>query len=214
MYAQLDHTDPVRNPLLDSASTRPSSLTAALRILLAACLLLFQTACASAGGGSSTNLPPLKTTAYQLGTGDEVKIAVYGFDPLSGTYVINDQGAISLPLAGSIALANKTVAEAEAAVAAVLVERQVAVNPSVSIQVIKYRPFYVLGEVQKPGSYSYQPGLSVLQAISVAGGYTFRADRKAYGISRTVDGRVVKSKVDEATLVQPGDTVIVYEAWF
>jgi polysaccharide biosynthesis/export protein len=188
-------------------------LTAVLRALLGAVLVIFLAGCGSSIA-STPSLPVAKSAAYQLGTGDEVKIAVYGFDPLSGTYIVKDQGAVSLPLAGSVSVAGMSLAEAEAAVAATLIERQVAVNPSVSAQVVKYRPFFVLGEVQKPGSYSFQPGMTVLQAISIAGGYTFRADRKAYGISRTVNGAAVKGRADEATQVQPGDTVIVYEAWF
>jgi polysaccharide biosynthesis/export protein len=199
MFAQLDHNH--------------RAITTAMRSLVVAVLLIFQSGCASSLA-SAPSLPVASSAAYQLGTGDEVKIAIYGFEPLGGVYVVNDQGAVSLPLAGSVGVAGKSLAEAEAAIAAVLVERQVAVNPSVSLQVIKYRPFFVLGEVQKPGSYSFQPGMSVLQAISVAGGYTFRADRKTYAISRTFGGRVVKGRADEATLVQPGDTVIVYEAWF
>jgi protein involved in polysaccharide export with SLBB domain len=213
MYALLDHNDPAR-AMLSPISREPArTLRAAMRTLLVALLLMFQAACAPSIA-SAPSLPVASSQAYQLGAGDEVKIAVYGFEPLSGTYIVNDQGAVSLPLAGSVGLANKTLGEAEAAVAVALVERQVAVNPSVSMQVVKYRPFFVLGEVQKPGSYSFQPGLSVLQVISIAGGYTFRADRKAYGISRRVDGQVVKGRADETTLVQPGDTVIVYEAWF
>ena len=170
------------------------ALTTALRSLLVAVMLIFQTGCASSIA-SAPSLPVASSSAYQLGSGDEVKIAIYGFDPLSGAYVVNDQGAVSLPLAGSVSVAGKTLAEAEAALAAKLVERQVAVNPSVSIQVVKYRPFFVLGEVQKPGAYSFQPGMSVLQAISIAGGYTFRADRKAYGISRTANGVVVNLRI-------------------
>ncbi len=213
MYALLEHNRPGRAMAMPGVSESSRWLTAAMRSVLVALLLLFQAACAPSIA-SAPSLPVANSSAYQLGTGDEVKIAVYGFDPLSGTYIVNDQGAVSLPLAGSVAVAGKTLAQAEAAVAAALIERQVAVSPSVSIQVLKYRPFFVLGEVQKPGSYTFQPGMSVLQAISIAGGYTFRADRKAYGISRSIDGRVVKGRAEETTLVQPGDTVIVYEAWF
>lgn len=209
MYALLDHKSHATGMAMPTAR----GVTAAIRAVLVAFLLLFQVACAPSIA-SAPSLPAASGSAYRLGTGDEVRITVYGFDPLGGAYIVNDQGAVSLPLAGSIALAGKTLAEAEATVAATLVEKQVAVSPSVSVQVLKYRPFFVLGEVQKPGSYSYQPGMSVLQAISIAGGYTFRAERKTYGINRTVNGAVVKGKVDEAAQIQPGDTVIVYEAWF
>ena len=196
-------------------NSRERSVAAAstLRALFAIALLFFQVACSS----SIAMAPPLPTptnSAYQLAAGDEVKISIYGFDPLGGTYLVNDQGGISLPLAGQVTVSGKSIAEAEAAIASVLVERQVAINPSVNVQIVKYRPFFVLGEVQRPGSYPYMPGMSLLNAVSIAGGYTFRADRKTYGISRTIDGKVVKGSADEETIVQPGDTVIVYEAWF
>lgn len=130
------------------------------------------------------------------------------------TYVVGDEGAVSLPLLGSVPVSGKSTTQAEKQIADALVARQLAVQPSVSVQIVKYRPFFILGEVKNPGSYAYVPGMSVLTAISIAGGHTFRANRKTYGISRTANGSIVKGKAVETTPLLPGDTVIIYEAWF
>jgi polysaccharide biosynthesis/export protein len=183
------------------------------RSIFAVLLLLLVWGC----GSPITSAPVLPSTAagsYQLGSGDEVRISVYGFDSLANTYLVNDEGAVSLPILGTVPVSGKSTAQAEQQIADALVARQLAVQPNVSVQIVKYRPFFILGEVQKPGSYAYVPGMSVLTAISIAGGHTFRANRKTYGISRTVNGSITKGKAMETTPVQPGDTVIIYEAWF
>ena len=130
------------------------------------------------------------------------------------TYIVSDEGAVSLPILGTVAVSGKSTAQAEKQIADALVARQLAVQPSVSVQIVKYRPFFILGEVKNPGAYAYVPGMSVLTAISIAGGHTFRANRKTYGISRTANGSIVKGKAVETTPLLPGDTVIIYEAWF
>lgn len=183
------------------------------RNLLAMLLLLLHTACTSPATGLQS-LPSTIQGGYALGAGDEMRIAVQGFDTITNTYIVGDDGVISLPLVGPIQVASLTTSTLEQRIGQELVSKDLAVNPSVSVQLIKYRPFFILGEVQKPGQYPYVPGMSVLTAISIAGGHTFRADRKTYGISRTVGGVATKGKADETTPVQPGDTIVVYEAWF
>ena len=91
---------------------------------------------------------------------------------------------------------------------------ELAVNASVNVQIEEYRPFFIMGEVKRPGAYPYVPGMTVLTAITVAGGHTFRADTKAYGINRTENGAIIKGKGTDDTQILPGDTVIVHEAWF
>lgn len=130
------------------------------------------------------------------------------------TYIVSDEGAVSLPILGTVAVSGKSTAQAEKQIADALLARQLAVQPNVSVQIVKYRPFFILGEVKNPGAYAYVPGMSVLTAISIAGGHTFRANRKTYGISRTANGSIVKGKAVETTPLLPGDTVIIYEAWF
>ena len=185
-----------------------------IRSIFAVLLLMFVCAC-GAPISSAPALPSTIAGAYQLGSGDEVRISVYGFDVMASTsYVVSDEGAVSLPILGSVSVSGKSTTQAEKQIADALVARQLAVQPNVSVQIVKYRPFFILGEVKNPGSYAYIPGMSVLTAISIAGGHTFRANRKTYGISRTANGSIIKGKAMETTPLLPGDTVIIYEAWF
>lgn len=151
---------------------------------------------------------------YRLGPGDEVRLSVFGLDAASNSYIIGDSGSLSVPLVGVIPADGKTVAEVEAALGAVLKDKQILRDPSVSVQVVKYRPFYILGEVQKPGQYAYVPGMTVLNAVSIAGGYTFRANEKKATITRNIKGGSHKGSVKPETRVQPGDTLVIPEAWF
>ena len=178
-----------------------------------ASILLVLASCSSPLNG----LPEVQAAplaGYRLGPGDEVRIGIYGFDALSNTYLVSDAGTISMPLLSTVDAKGKTPAELEATIANLLRERQLANAPSVTAQVQKYRPFFILGEVQQPGQYAYVPGMSVLTAVSVAGGYTFRANKSAVAITRNNGDHVVKAKAGQETLVLPGDTIFVYEQWF
>ncbi len=162
-------------------------------------------------------LPPIPDApagAYRLGAGDEIRVSVVGIDQASTTYAIADTGTISMPLVGQLAVAQKTVPEAEALIVDALREKQLLRAPSVSIQIDKYRPFFILGEVQKPGQYPYVPGMSVLTAVSIAGGFTFRAQTKRAMIVRNAGGHAASGSARPETLVLPGDTIKIEEAWF
>lgn len=179
--------------------------TAALALALAGCASGF------------SNLPladsqPLQR--YTLGPGDSIKIAVYGFDAMAGTYLVSDAGTISLPLLSTVAVSGVSAPELEARLAGMLRAKDLAPNANVSVQVDKYRPFYILGEVERPGQYAYVPGMTVLTAISIAGGYTFRADKHVAAVSRTLDGKSSKARLDADGPVHPGDTIIIPEAAF
>lgn len=187
-----------------------------LRVFIASLLALALAAC----GSPTSKLASLPAstaasqTTYKLGAGDKIRIVVGGFTTMSNTYNIGDTGSISLPLLGAISVAGKSTGEVEQGIAQSLVKEQLAVNPTVSVQVEEYRPFFILGEVKKPGAFPYVPGMTVLTAISIAGGHTFRADTKNYGINRIENGVTVKGKGTQDTQIQPGDTIIVYESWF
>src|SRR3546814_3194064 len=114
----------------------------------------------------------MEATVYCRGAGDEVRISVFGLDALTNTYVVGDAGTISLPLVDEIPARGKTTQELEALIDNNLRQRDVIKDPSVSGQVLKYRPFFILGEVQRHGQYAYVPGMSVLTADSIAGGKT------------------------------------------
>ncbi len=170
---------------------------------------LMMTGCASAG----SDAPRLAASApmpYQLGPGDQVRINVYGMDAMNETYLVSDTGTISLPMIGSIPVAGKSVDAAQNDIAEALKARQLLVEPRVSAQVIAYRPVYVGGQVQRPGQYPYVPGMSVMTAVTIAGGYTFRAKKKDILITRNkVMGRAAPNSD-----VQAGDVIDVQESWF
>lgn len=182
------------------------------------CLGLFAWTAACSGGLSGlSSLPPAPTVAYRLGAGDEVRVMIPGLsatDPGNSSYVVNDRGQIALPVLGDVAAGGKTVPELQASIAQELTQRQLLNAPTVSVQPVRLRPFYVLGEVKSPGEYPYRAGMSVLAAVSVAGGYTFRADQGGVAITRMVDGRQVVGRAGERDMIQPGDTLRIYEKWF
>lgn len=170
---------------------------------------LLMTGCSGAG----SNAPRLATTAptpYQLGPGDQVRVNVYGMDAMNETYLVSDTGTISLPMIGSIPVAGKSVDAAQNEIANALRSRQLLVEPKVSAQVIAYRPVYVGGQVQRPGQYPYAPGMSVMTAVTIAGGYTFRAKKKDILITR---GKTLGRAAPESD-VQAGDVIDVQESWF
>ena len=130
-------------------------------------------------------------------------------------YTVSDAGTISLPLLNSINVDGLSTAELETAIAGTLRTRDLAPNASVSVQVQKFRPFYILGEVQKPGQYPYTPGMTVLTAVSIAGGYTFRANTHAGRADPDTQARVEQGRVPAPMrLILPGDTIVVPETWF
>jgi polysaccharide biosynthesis/export protein len=165
-------------------------------------------------GHGLPDLAPLSGHEYRLGPGDTLRIITYGEDPLTGEFRVSDQGAIAVPLAGTIQAAGHTPRELEGAVAAALKKGDMLRKPSVSVEVSTYRPIYVLGEVNKPGQYPYQPGMTVVSAAAVAGGFTYRAIEDYASVVRVVDGDSVEGKASRQALVQPGDVITVFERRF
>jgi polysaccharide export outer membrane protein len=187
-------------------------------LLLLPALALLVAACAP--GRDLAPLPPVTTQDYRLGSGDVVRIITYGEDPLTGEFRVNDGGSIAVPLLGSMQAAGLTPAQLETEVAGGLIGADLLRNPSVSVEVIAYRPIFVLGEVNKPGQYPYQPGMTVVTAAAVAGGFTYRAIQSYASIVRSVPGgkpgtRVsIEGKAERQTLVQPGDVITIFERRF
>jgi polysaccharide export outer membrane protein len=151
---------------------------------------------------------------YALDTGDEVRVTAYGIEGFNNTYNVGDKGTISLPLIGDVSASGKTVDQLQDAIAAALLAKQIVNAPNVNVQISQYRPFYVVGEVKKPGEYPFRPGMTVLTALSVAGGYTFRARTGEVAITRRQGKANVTGAADETAMIQPGDTIRVYEGWF
>ncbi len=151
-------------------------------------------------------------SGYRLGTGDKLKVTVFGEDDASGEYEIDATGAISARLLGRVAVAGLTVSEVEQTLIDQYRSRGFFRNPRISIELINLRPFFILGEVEKRGSYPYVNGLTVAQAVAIAGGYTYRASRGRITIQRV--GAAKEETATEQTLVYPGDIVRVPERFF
>ena len=159
-------------------------------------------------------LPPPEGTDYRLGPGDSVRLIVFGEDELSSEFRVAESGTIALPLAGAIRAAGLTTLELQTSVAAALQKRGVLRDPSVSAEIINYRPIFVLGEVNKPGQYPYQPGMTVVSAAAVAGGFTYRAIDEYASVVRTKGGEAVEAKGQRGSFIQPGDVITIFERRF
>jgi polysaccharide export outer membrane protein len=149
---------------------------------------------------------------YVLGVGDKIKITTFNEISLSGDFSVSPAGVISFPLVGAIQADGLTVAALETAIADKL--RAGYLNdPRVSLEVLTYRPFYILGEVRNPGTYTYAPGLTVGRAVATANGYTYRANTKKVFIKHQGQNQEL-SYPAEGTEILPGDTVRIAERFF
>jgi polysaccharide export outer membrane protein len=181
------------------------------RVLLGAMLMLV------AGCAPGSDLPPLENYAggsYQLGVGDQIRLLTFGVEQLSGTFRVNDSGDVELPLVGTFHAAGRSTRELRAALARELETRQLLRDPSLSIEVVEYRPIFVLGEVSRPGQYAYQPGMKMLTAVAVAGGFTYRAVDSRVQALRSTGPVPVTGRAALDAYVAPGDVITVLERYF
>jgi polysaccharide export outer membrane protein len=165
-------------------------------------------------GGESLQLATGKDPDYRLGANDRLRITVFGQPTLTGEYTLDGNGVLSFPLIGNLPASGQTTSQLQQAIAAKL-SPDYLVNPNVSAEVITRRPFYVIGEVQKPGNYSYVTSLTAINAVAMAGGFTRRAKKNDFYIRRTAaDGQTVRVEAHSGTVLQPGDTLEVRERLF
>ena len=167
----------------------------------------------AAGTPEAEDMGKPGSLAYKLDTGDKVKVIVYGEDDLSGEFDVDGSGFVRLPLIGQVRAAGLSLKEFEIAIEAKLSQGYL-VNPKVSVGVSNYRPFTILGEVNKPGEYPFENGMTVLNAVALGGGYTYRADKDNVYIRHKGAKNEVKMPADDTTSVYPGDTVRVDERIF
>lgn len=182
----------------------------AIAILLGCGLLA---ACSS----TLADLPPISSTGiaeYRLQPGDEILVTVQDVDAANGSYIIDGTGMISLPLLREVQVAGLGLRQIESRIAESYRAAGLLNNPIVSVQPGTLRPFYVIGEVTRPGELPYRQGMTVLSAVSAAGGYSYRAHEGTVEIVRNVNGREVRSQASEDTPILPGDRIRVYERWF
>ena len=151
---------------------------------------------------------------YKLAAGDVITITVFGEDDLTKAKTrLTDAGTISYPVLGEIDVLGKTVGELEKAIADGLRGRYL-VNPRVSVTLDEYRPFFINGQIGKPGSYPYQPGLTISKAVTIAGGFTERASQDKIYLVKEGDRSGKRNKVGLYDLIHPGDTITVEESFF
>ena len=150
---------------------------------------------------------------YKLGPGDKVRIQVYNEDDLYLEANVSDRGTISYPFLGELKVAGLTPAQLETEITSKL-KGDYLVNPKVSVDILEYRPFYVNGEVQKPGAFPFQPGITIRKAISVAGGFTERASKDKIFVIRGNDASGKSAKIGLDDQVFPGDVVTVEQSFF
>lgn len=151
--------------------------------------------------------------AYKLGPGDKVRVTIYNEQDLSGDFDISGQGDIALPLIGQVHVADRAIAEAEDLIAQKY-GKDYLVNPKVNVEVLNYRPFFILGEVKNPGSFPFAHGMTVINAVALAGGYTNRANRDRIYIKRANNPKAGEQEANEGTTVLPGDVIRVAERYF
>ena len=166
----------------------------------------------SAPGDSAEASPP-EVADYRLGSSDKIRVIVYGEESLSGEFLVSGNGKISLPLIGEVQAAGLTVNAFQEEVQTAFRSGYLK-EPRVSVEVLNYRPFYIMGEVTKPGEYPYTNGLTVLNAVATAGGFTYRANKGRVFIKRSAEGDEHTYPLTSTTTVAPGDTIRIGERFF
>jgi protein involved in polysaccharide export with SLBB domain len=183
----------------------------ALRAAYAAAVLFAVSSC----GGA----PPDETAGgvavpeYKMGSGDRLRITVYDQPNLSGEYRVDGGGNVAFPLIGAVPAQGKTARQLEEQIVGKLKPDFLA-NPSVGVEVLSNRPFYILGEVRNPGSYPYVEGMTVLNAIALAGGFTYRAREDSFYVIRSDDPQRARRTIGPAVSIAPGDVITVRERYF
>ena len=147
---------------------------------------------------------------YVLGHGDRIRVTVFGHEDLSGEFLVSENHTIAMPLVGVLDFSGATVSEAQQMVVDAL-KPDYLLNPRVSIEVLEYRPFYIIGEVNNPGPYPYVNGMTVMEAVALGGGFTYRARTNRVMIIRATDDTREERSIPVTDEVLPGDVVRVTE---
>ena len=150
---------------------------------------------------------------YRTGAGDKLNIRVMGQPELTGVYIVDPAGNLSMPLINTVPVAGLTPSQIEKLITRKLRNGYLR-NPSVSVQPAALRPFFILGEVKRAGNFPYQPGMTVQSAIAIARGYSDRADTGDVLLTRRTAKGTSTYKVPVTTQIYPGDIIFVRERWF
>ena len=171
--------------------------------------------CSSAGSSSlaayqETAVVQTVSGPYRLHTNDQLHVQVYNEQTITGDYTIDGTGYVSIPVAGRVKAAGLTAEQLERRVAARL-NGSILKDARVNIQITTYAPFYIRGEVKKPGEFPYKPGLTIADAVALAGGYTYRADESRFLVRPTGSNAELTRPTGANPSVQPGDNITVPE---
>ena len=167
--------------------------------------------------GPAAGLPPIEDPVvgeYHLGPGDQVRIITFGEEQLTGEFRVDASGDIALPLVGNVHAAGKTPLQLETATKEVLIRSRLVQKPEHFSRGSQLSSRVHPGRGHKARAYPYQPGMTVLTAVAVGGGFTYRAVDNVFSIVRTLDGKTTEGRAGRETLVQPGDVITVYERRF
>lgn len=159
---------------------------------------------------AEASLPP---SALTLSPGDTIRVTVFNEGQLTGSYQIDDDGFVSLPLAGTVKAAGLTKVDFEKLLASKL-RGDYLTNPRITVEIASFRPYFILGEVEKPGQFNYTSNLNVLSAMAVAGGPTYRASQTEVLIQRGGKGDFKKFPLSPTVMIYPGDLIRVPERFF
>jgi polysaccharide export outer membrane protein len=150
---------------------------------------------------------------YTLGPGDQLRLTVFRHEDLSGEFELDGEGYFAMPLIGEILAGGMTARALETEIETRLENEGYLVEPQVSVEVLNYRPFYIIGEVNNPGSYQYVNGMNVVNAVALAGGFTYRADQDDIILTRGgSNGEEIEAQL--TTEVLPGDIIEITERFF
>ena len=151
--------------------------------------------------------------SYRLGAGDKVKVTIFDEPDLSGTFAVSGEGKVSVPLIGDVQAAGLTAPELQVALQAAYQQGYLK-DPKVNVEVMSFRPFYILGEVKLPGEYPYDNGMTVVKAVAMAQGFTYRADEKHVFIKHLNGFKEDEVPLTSNAPVAPGDTIRIAERYF
>jgi polysaccharide export outer membrane protein len=196
-----DRSGPIRGGILRRL---PSAALFVALTLLVAC-------------NSDRKLPPIPQAAvtdYVLGPGDRLRFQVFGQEAASGEFTVGVDGNVATPLAGELKAAGLTTDQLQAEYKEALEKQGFYKNPKVAVEVLNYRPFYIMGEVKKPGSYPYASGLTVSAAVAEAGGFTPHGDHNLAIIERKAATGIARGRATSPTPVLPDDIIEVPQTIF
>jgi protein involved in polysaccharide export with SLBB domain len=182
------------------------------RFFIIAVTALALSACANTGVLSEMPVAG-QNAPYRLDSGDRLRVIVFGQEDLTGEFAVDGAGEISMPLIQAVQARGLTPDELEFSLVSVLSQTLLR-DPSVSVEVLNFRPFFILGEVSNAGQYPFVAGMTINTAVAIAGGYTHRANTDIARVTRNLGDRIVEIGTETTAAVRPGDTILIRERYF